>query len=422
MTEGKQKSVDPPLKGVKAIDFGWAAVVPWAMKYLGDWGATVVRIETHARPDVMRLMSPFKDGISGINNSTWWPHTNSSKLGVSLDLTNEKGKEIGWRLIKWADIMASGYAPGVMKRWGFDYESVVKVKPDIIYHCSSQMGQYGPRSGLAAWGYQSSALAGFSNLVGWPDREPDLPQGAYSDFICPPIEAGTIIAALDYRRRTGKGVYIDQSQMETAANMLTPSIMDYLVNGRVLIRNGNRLAYAAPHGAYPCCGDDRWVAIAVFTDDEWSTLCQVMGEPKLAKDPKFATLTARKANEDELDKLIADWTIPYIAEQLEILLQNVGIAAHVVNDSEGVFNDLQLKHRESLRRLKHSVIGVHPYPFEGFRMSKTPDSQFAAPAIGEHNEYVFKELLHMTDDEIADALIAGGITTDADQVEFASWL
>lgn len=381
----------------------------------------MVRIETHARPDVLRLMAPFKDKFPTINNSAWAVQNNSSKLGISLNLSHDKGKEIAWRLIKWADIMASGFAPGMMKRWGFDYDSVVKVKPDIIYLCSCQMGQYGPRSALAAWGWQSSAVAGFSDLCGWPDREPACPEGAYTDFICPPVESSMVMAALDYRRRTGKGVYIDQSQMETGANMLALFIMDYLVNRRLLTRNGNRLPYAAPHGAYPCRGDDRWCAVAVFTDNEWQALCQVMGEPEWAQTPKFVTLSARKANEGELDNFIGEWTKNYTAEQLEILLQKAGIAAHVVNNAQDLFNDPQLKHRGHFRQLRHSVIGVHSYDFEGFRMSKTPDNQFAGPALGEHNEYVFKELLHMTDDEIADALIAGAITTEADMPEFRPW-
>jgi len=420
MANTKNKKYSAPLEGIKVVDFGWISVCPYAMKYLGDWGATVVRIESHAYVDILRLMAPYKDNIPGIDRSTWCAQNNSSKLGVSINLNHPLGKEIAWRLVKWADIMGSGYQPGVMKHWGFDYDSVIKVNPTIIYLCTSQMGQYGSCSLFPGWGNQSSAVAGFSDLIGSPQSEPQSPQGAHSDFICPPIEAGTIVAALDYRRRTGRGVYIDQAQLETGVNMLAPFIMDYQVNGRVLTRNMNRLPYAAPHGVYPCSGDDRWCAIAVFTDEEWQALCQIIRK-KWTQDPKFATLSSRKANEDELDQLVAEWTATYTAEDIETMLQKLGVAAHVVSNAKDLFEDPQLRYRNHFRRLKHSVIGIHAYDFEGFRMSKTPDSQFGAPALGEHNEYVFKNILHMTDDEIANALVAGAITTDADLPEFHPW-
>jgi benzylsuccinate CoA-transferase BbsF subunit len=421
MGEKKKKDVEP-LAGVKVLDFGWIAVDPYGMKYLGDWGATVVRIESHSNPDIMRLCSPYKGGVTDLNKSVWAAQTNNSKLGISLNLRKEKAKEIAWKLIDWADVVSSGYAPGVMGRWGFGYDDVVKRKPDIVYLCSCQMGQSGPRASLAAWGYQSSAIAGFSRLLGWPDRDPLPPQGAHTDFVCPPVEAGFIMAALDYRQRTGRGVFLDQSQMETGVNLLAPILLDYQANGRIATHNGNRLSYAAPHGAYPCRGNDRWCAIAVFDDQQWQALCSSMGDVSLAKDPRFDTLWRRKQNEEELDRLVARWTTNFTAEQVEVLLQKSGIPAHVVNNSEDLFNDVQLKYRRHFRLLNHSVIGEHYYELEGFRLSKSPDAMYAGPALSEHNEYVFKELLHMNDDEISDALIDGSITTDADIPELGSFM
>lgn len=411
-----------PLDGVKVVDFGWIAVDPYGMKYLGDWGATVVRIESHANPDIMRLCSPYKGGVTDLNKSVWAAQTNNSKLGVSLNLKKARGKEIAWKLIQWAEVVTSGYAAGVMDKWGFSYDEIVKVKPDIVYLCTCQMGQSGPRASLAAWGYQSSAIAGFSRLLGWPDRDPLPPQGAHTDFVCPPVEAGFIMAALDYRRRTGKGVYIDQSQMETGLNLLAPILLDYQANGRVARQNGNKLPYAAPHGAYPCRGEDRWCAIAVFDDEQWKAMCCIMGCPSLASDPKFDTLWRRKQNEEELDGVVADWTKYFTAEQVEVMLQKSGIPAHVVSNSEDLFYDAQLRNRGHFRVLNHAFIGDHYYEIEGFRLSKSPDAIYAGPALGEHNEYVFKELLDMTDEEISEAIIDGSITTDADIPELGSFM
>lgn len=407
-----------PLKGLKYLDLGWIVVEPLAAKYLADWGATVVRLETHARPDILRVMMPFKDGISGIDRGSWWNQSNSSKLGISLNLNKPKAKEIIWKLIMWADAMGQGYAPGMVKRWGFDYETVSKVRPDIVYLSTSQMGQTGPKAAIAGWGWMSTAVAGIPEITGWPDRGPSPPQGAYSDFYSPRFESTTVLAALEYKRRTGKGQHVEQSQMETSTLFMAPAVMDYRINGRVMNRNGNRLSYAAPHGAYRCQGNDRWCAIGVFTEEEWKGFCLVIGEPGWTKDPKFATLAGRKENEDELERLVEEWTILHTAEQVEEMMQRVGVAANVVENCQDLFEDPQLKHRNYWRYFKHSVIGLHAYQTYGFLMSKSPDGMFTAPALGEHNEYVFKEILHLSDDDIAEALIEGAITTEADLPEF----
>ena len=406
-----------PLEGLKYLDLGWIVVEPLAAKYLADWGATVVRMETHIRPDILRVMMPFKDGISGIDRGSWWNQSNSSKLGISLNLNKPKAKEIIWKLIMWADVVGQGYAPGMVKRWGIDYETVSKVRPDIVYLSTSQMGGTGPKAAVTGWGWMSTAVAGIPEITGWPDRGPSG-SGAYSDFYTPRFESATLLAALEYKRRTGKGQLVEQSQMETSVLFLASAVMDYRTNRRVMNRNGNRLPYAAPHGAYRCQGDDRWCAISVFTDEEWKAFCSVIGEPEWTKDPKFATLAGRKENEDELERLVEGWTILHTAEQVEEMMQSGGVAANVVENCQDIFEDPQFKHRNYWRYLKHSVIGPHAYQSYGFLMSKSPDKRFAAPALGEHNEYVFKEILHLSDDEIAEALIEGAITTEADLPEF----
>jgi benzylsuccinate CoA-transferase BbsF subunit len=402
------------LEGVKVVDFGLAGVGPLHAKCLGDHGATVIRVETHTRPDVQRLSRPFKDNEPGIDRSGMFTTCNSSKYSITLDLAQPKGKEIALRLVKWADVICVGMIPSAVKRLGLDYGSLERVKPDIIYLSTSLMGEYGPYAEIAGFGFQACAVTGIFHLMGWPDRMPGGLWGAYTDYISPYFGVAAILAALDYRRRTGKGQHLDESQVECALHFVAPVVMDYGITGRVLNRNGNRLPYAAPHGVYPCQGDDRWIAIAIFSDDDWQALCKVIGTPKWTKDPKFATFKGRKENEDELDRLIAEWTNTLTAEEVMFRMQGAGVPTGVVQNTKDLFEDPQLKHRRHFRWLHHSVMGPHCYDGPAFRLSKTPDEQFAAPALGEHNEYVYKDALGLSDDEIAELLIEKVITTDAD--------
>lgn len=402
------------LQGIKVADFAWVAVGPITTKYLADHGATVIHIESHTRIETLRTASPFKDDIPGVDRSGFFANYNSSKYGLSLNLDKPKGREIALKLIMWADVVAESFSPKAMRRWGLDYESVSKMKPDIIYLSTCQQGQSGPHAMFPGYGQLATAVAGGYHLSGWPDRGPAPPQGAYTDFINPRFGVTTIMAALDYRRRTGKGVHLDQSQFETALHFFAPPIMDYSVNKRIMNRNGNRVPDAAPHGAYPCKGEDRWCAIAVSNDEEWQAFCHVIGEAEWTADPRFAHLPVRKENADELDKLVAGWTINHEAEQIEKLMQDAGIPASVVENSRDLFEDTQLKHRGHFRWLEHKVMGQCAYDGPSFRLSKTPDCQSAAPALGQHNEYVYQEILGLSDNEIAELLIEGIITTEDD--------
>jgi benzylsuccinate CoA-transferase BbsF subunit len=301
-----------------------------------------------------------------------------------------------------------------MKKSGLDHTSISKVRPDIIYYSSSQLGQTGAYSSYVGYGYQASAMAGFTYITGWADQMPMLYHGAYTDFTACRFGAAAIMAALDYRRRTGRGIYIDQSQMESVLHLIEPLIMDYTINQRVAERCGNRVPWAAPHGIYPCKTNDTWCSICISTDAEWQAFCQKVNDSWISNQ-RFRTMVDRKKNEDELDVLIADWTSKYEAPEIEKMLQAVGVAANVVNSVKTlVEEDDQVKHRGYFRKYKHSVIGEHLYRGPAFKLSKNVDGQFAGPALGEHNEFVFKELLGLSDEEIAEALIAGGITTEHD--------
>ena len=404
-------------KGLKYAEFAWVVVGPTTGKYFAEHGATVVRIESHTRPETIRVITPFADGKPGIDRSMYYGRFNANKYGVSLDLNNPKGKELAWKLIMWADVVSESFTPKAMKKWGLDYESVKKVRPDIIYLSTCQQGQWGPYALHPGFGPLSTSLAGFSEVSGWPDRMPSPPWGAYTDLICPRFNSTMILAALEYRRRTGKGQWIDQSQLESSLHFMSPLIMDYIVNGRTARRNGNRLVFAAPHGVFPCQGDDRWVAIAVFTDEEWHAFCTAIGEPEWIKEQKFATLSGRKENEDELEGLIGEWTVNHTAEHVEAVMQAAGVPSNMVEKNSDLYVDPQLQHRNHFVRLEHSEMGYQAFdPQAAYILSKTPrEMERPSPCLGEHNEYVYKELLGLTDDEIADYIVEGAITVLSSQ-------
>jgi benzylsuccinate CoA-transferase BbsF subunit len=396
------------LEGVKVVDFGWIATEPLIARFLAEYGAQVVRVESATRLDGCRTTGPYKDNVPGPDRAPFFANLNHSKYGVSLNLRNPKGAEVAKRLVAWADIVGEAFTPGTMKGLGLDYEELRKVNPDIIMVSTCQQGQTGPYAKHPGMGYQLPSVVGFTHLLGWPGTDVASPYGAYTDFPPPLFGAVTLIAALDYRRRTGRGQHLDLGQYEASIHFLTPLVLDYTVNGRVANRMGNRCPYAAPHGAYPCQGEDRWCAVAVFSDEEWRSFCQVIGDPPWVKDPRFATVRGRKQNEDELDTLIGEWTCRLPAPEVMTMMQAAGVPAGVVQTEEEVCQDPQLWHRQHFWRIKHPVIGEHSYEQEAFRLSKAPaEPNMPGPCLGEHNEYVCTEFLGMSDDEFLQLLGEG---------------
>ena len=402
-TTGKQALAD-----VKIADFGWVIVLPESVRYLANHGAQVVRIESNQRVDMLRTSGPHKDNKPGINRSAHFATVNNNKYSVTLNLKDPRGLEVVKRIIAWADIVAEGFTPGTMEGLGLGYEQLRAINPDIIMLRTCNLGQTGPYADHPGLGPMLTPYTGVSHLTGWPDRDPSVPYGAYTDLTTPPFGAIAMMAALDYRRRTGKGQYIDLSQYEVGLQYLLPTVLDYGVNGRVQNRTGNQCAYAAPHGVYPCRGQDRWCAIAVFSDAEWSRLCQAMGNPDWSQDPRFSTLLGRKSNEAELDRLLAEWTVNFAAEELMDTLQSQGVAAGVVENCEDLYNDPQLKHRQHYQELEHPEIGKHYYEAPSFKLSLTPaELRMPGPGIGQHNEYVCTQFLGMSDEEFTRLLAAG---------------
>jgi len=395
------------LEGIKVLDFSWAFAGPFISAYLGDYGAEVIKVESQSRLDLTRVTSPYKDGITGVNRSGCFLVANNSKYGISLNLRHPCASEITDKLIAWADIVVENFGAGVMERLGLGYDELKKINPKIIMLSATIQGRTGPHSTFAGYGWNTTAVTGIGNLTGWPDRSPVGTLQAYPDSVVPWFGAVAILAALDYRRRTGKGQYIDISQYETTCQFLAPLILDYMANDRVATRAGNRCPYAAPHGVYRCRGDDRWCAISVFDETEWEAFCRVIGSPDWTENDKFSSFDGRKASEDELDSLIEQWTVSFTPEEVMTLMQQAGVPAGVVETNKELFEDPQLKHRDYFQLVKHSEIGEcyqQAWPIE---MSKSPLKIRPAPCLGEHNEYVFTKILGLSDSEFVDYLNDG---------------
>jgi benzylsuccinate CoA-transferase BbsF subunit len=393
----------PALRGVKVLDFGWALVGSLTGKHLADNGAKVVRVESASRIDLSRTNRMVK--ISSGNNpddKPWYTHLNTSKLSLALNLKNPLSRGIIERLIRWADVINENFTPGTLTKLGIDYNYAKTIKPEIIMLSSSAYGQTGPMA--YEWGVDGTGLAmsGYLDQTGWPDRMPVGANAPYGDVVLPYINALAIVAALDYRRRTGKGQYIDTSMVEVCIHSNTPILLDLEANDNLHPRSGNRIERASPHGVFPCQGEDRWCAIAVFKEEEWQAFCRVIGEPSWTKDPKFADLKSRKENEDELENLVSRWTVLQTDYEVMAKMQAVGVMAGVVQTMRDIVdNDPQLKEREFLLPIKNPVLGVFGHPTPAYKLTKTKAKVRHAPSMGEHTEYVCLNILGLSDAEFA---------------------
>ncbi len=400
------------LKGIKVVEFAAFAAGPVVGKHLADQGATVVHIESHSRPDGFRAhYPPYKDNIHGLNRSGLFAFCNSDKLDITLNLKKApRATDLAKRIVAWSDVVIENFSPGTMKRLGLDYDALKQIKPDLVMLSSSNLGQSGPHAHHAGFGSQLSSLAGFTHLTGYPDGPPQILYGPYIDYIAVAYGAVAILAALDYRDRTGKGNYIDTAQYETGLQFLAPLLLDYKVNGKVAKRNGNREPGAAPHGAYPCKGEDSWCALSVFSQPEWKSLCRAMGDPAWTRQGRFATLQARKEHEDELDEKIGAWTSGFTPQEITEKLQAAGIRAGIVNTMKELYNDPQLQHRNQWVELEHPEIGTMHYQRPPFILGKTSSGPGRRdPLLGEHNGYFYQELLGLSEKEYQELVNQGVI-------------
>ena len=395
-------------EGVKVVDFSWVVVGPMSSRYLADYGATVIRVESATHVEILRTTPPYKDGIIGVDRAGYFAQYNVNKYGMTLNLNHPKGVEVAKKLIAWADVVTESYTLGTMEKWGLGYDEIKKIKPDIIMLRTCMQGQTGPHAQLPGTGVNLVGITGFAHLCGWPDRDPSQPYGPYTDSIAARFCASILIAALDYRRKTGKGQLLDVSQFEAGLHFITPVMLDYFVNHREADRVGNRCPQAAPHNAYRCLGEDRWCAIAVFSDDEWEAFCRVIGNPLWTKDTRFSTLAERKEHESELDHLVAAWTSQHTAEDVMTMMQKAGVAAGVLQTGQDLYEDPQLKHRGHSWIINHREMGPFPYMGQAAKLSKTPaEGRMPSPCLGEHTEYVCREILNLADEEFVELLVDG---------------
>ncbi len=412
-----------PFDGIRILDFTWVGVGPITIKHLADFGADVIRVEAASRPDVLRSGAPFKDGApGGLNRSQFSANYNSSKRGLGINLSLPEGRELIRRIIsEWKpDVIAESFTPRVMRDWELDYDNIRKMVPDVIYFSTCQQGQTGPHSKYAGFGQLAGALAGFYYITGWPDRAPAGPYGAYSDFINPPNAAAAIVAALEYRRKTGKGQHLDLSQYECAAHFLAPAIMDYTTNGNVLNRRGNDDDDFFPNDVYRCKDKEReytgigpsWIAISVASDDQWRELCARMGRPDMASDDRFADAESRRSHSSEINAAISEWTKDKDAHVLMADLQDAGVPAGVAQSQADLWEDPQLRHRGFFQWLDHAECGPMPYDGLTYHLSETPGAlRMPQALIGQHNEEILKEILGIGDEELVELVVAGVLET-----------
>jgi crotonobetainyl-CoA:carnitine CoA-transferase CaiB-like acyl-CoA transferase len=397
-----------PLADVRILDLMWAMAGPAATRMLADYGATVVRVESTRRFDATRTVGPFHNGQPGPESSGLFYNMNTGKHMLTLDLAKEAGRVVLRDLVRWADVVTEAFSPKAMRAWGFDYESLRQVKPDIIMLSTCLMGQSGPLAQFAGFGNLAAAISGFTNLAGWPDRPPAGPFGAYTDYIAPWFNATAILAALEYRRRTGQGQYIDLSQAEASLHFLGPALLDYTVNGRAQSRDGNHDLNYAPHGVYPAAGTDRWIAIAATNNEQWQALCAVMERPELLHDECFAMPSGRLAHQDELDVQVILWTKKQDLFQAEKVLQERGVPASAVRTLQELYADQQLVHRGHFVELEHPTHGKTTVEGSRFRLSRTPARiTGSAATLGRDNQYVLQTILGYSEERITELVAAG---------------
>ena len=398
------------LDGLKILDLMWVIAGPTATRYLADFGATVVRVESSKRIETGRTIAPFQGGEPGPENAAIFSNMNANKYGITLDLGTEAGRSVVRDLVAWADIVGEAFSPGAMERWGLGYDDLRAINPSLIMLSTCLFGQSGPYSDIAGFGTMGSAVAGFVNLGGEPGGQPVGPFGAYTDYVAPRFTVCALLAALDHRERTGEGCYIDQSQAESAMHFMTTALLDYEVNQRVTTGNGNRDPRRVPHAVYPAKGDDEWVAIAVQSEEEWEAFCEASALATLADDRLFDSFERRKANEDALNEIIAAWTAGQGPEETQRVLQEAGVAAHRILNSAASYADPQLQHRGEFVQLDHPVHGKTTVEGARYLLSRTPaEYRFCAPTFGRDNEFVLKEILRYDDDKVTELIIAGAL-------------
>ncbi|MBM3132423.1 MAG: CoA transferase [Chloroflexi bacterium] len=385
-----------PLSGIRMISMGTGGVIPDCGKTFGEFGADVIKIESRMNLDMMRSF-----GVN-INANYGFNEVNRSKRSFGVNLKTEKGKALVMELVKVSDIFAENYRVGVVESLGLDYESLCRIKPDIIYISNQGFGRGGPYSGYKAYGPLMAAASGLLRL--WAQPDDPYPVGSNTpvpDHFAAKHAVLAVLAALDYRRRTGKGQNIDMALVEVGACAIGDCYLDYTINGRISTARGNRSAYTSPHGCYRCKGDDQWCVITVNTDEEWGRFCEAVGHREWMQHLRFADLVSRLRNVDALDGLIEGWTRERESVEVMNLLQAADVPAGMVQRSAEAQRDPQLVHLNAFTEIDHPAVGKRIYPNVPFKVSgMTFPGSRRAPLFGEHTEEVCRELLGLSAAEI----------------------
>ncbi len=401
------------LEGITVVDFGQAWAGPQFARTLGDMGARVIKIESRLRMDATRF-GPFPKGATspGPDDAGYFNWMNRNKLGVTINLTTPRGVELAREIIKISDMVVENFSRGVMEKYGLDYASLKEMNPGLIYVALTSFGSDGPFKDYVMYGRPQVYISGLAHITGYPDQAPHPLNISWGDPVGAHFGAFAALSALYHRERTGKGQYIEISQWEGLISVSPENIMDYTLNNRVRERRGNRHEFMAPHNAYRCAGGDlKWVTIAVKTDEEWESLCKAMGNPDWTNNEKFVDAHSRWNNQEEMDRHIEEWTMTLTGHEIMDLLQKEGVAAFPTLSNRELAEDPHLNERGFFYEIDHPNPAMNGKKFDGvlWKMNKTPGKiRHRAPFLGEHNNYVFGELLGMPQEEI-DRLTKGKV-------------
>ena len=383
-----------PLEGIRVADFTWVWAGPFCTLQLAHLGAEVIRVESAARPCVTRMLPPWPDGQPGLNRSGYFNQYNQGKLSLTLDLKQPEAVAVAKDLVARSDIVCENFAAGVMDRMGLGYAVLREIKPEIIMIALSGYGNSGPEREFVSYGPAQVPLSGMSSLTGYPNWPPMHVGISYGDPTGGLHGAFAVLAALWHRQRTGRGQFIDLSQQETTIAVLPEGVVEFAMNGTQPARDGNRDRGMAPHGIFRCEGDQRWIAISVRDDSEWQRFARAIGQPDLAADPSLRTLAGRKANEDRLEAIVAEWTGARSTEAATELLQRAGVPAFGVCNSQELAEDPQLNASGLFVCLDHPEVGRRQHVGIPWRMSDTPCTvRQPAPCLGQHTDQVLRDVL-----------------------------
>ena len=394
----------PALSGLWVVEFGGFAAGPGVGKHLGNHGAEVIRVESRVRMDGFRFSyPPFKDNVPGPERAGIFNFYNDGKRSISLNLKTPQGVDLARRLVATSDVVIENFTPGTMRRLGLGYEHLAELKPDLVMLSTCNQGQFGPHAHHGGFGSHLTSLSGFTHTLGFPDNTPVLLYGPYIDYVAVGYGAVAVLAALRRRRRTGRGCYIDLSQYESGLQFIAPALLDFVVNGRVAERNGNRHPMAAPHGVFRGndLSGDAWVALSVMDDAEWPRFVVALGSPDWAMSPDLQTASGRKAREEEVEGGVAEWVGRLTRDEVVATLRAQGLRAYPVNSMADLFSDPQLAARGYWRPVEHPVMGtLHVEAPPALLRGTPPVQEKAAPLLGADTEYVLGTILGLESEEI----------------------